>query len=71
MCAGVPADTHEIRLHPYLFPVGLGGKPTFTEGGNPEKDVMEYWVSVRRALMRQSVERIGLLEPLLKNRGMK
>lgn len=60
MCAGVPADTHEIRLHPYLFPVGLGGKPTFTEGGNPEKDVMEYWVSVRRALMRQSVERIGL-----------
>lgn len=60
MCAGVPVDTHEIRLHPYLFPVGLGGKPTFTEGGNPEKDVMEYWVSVRRALMRQGVERIGL-----------
>lgn len=25
LCAGVPVETHEIRLHPYLFPVGLGG----------------------------------------------
>ena len=30
LCAGVDAvETHEIRLHPYLFPVGLGGAPTF------------------------------------------
>ena len=36
LCAGVDAvETHEIRLHPYLFPVGLGGAPTFMEGGNP------------------------------------
>ena len=28
LCAGVDAvETHEIRLHPYLFPVGLGGAP--------------------------------------------
>ncbi|MBQ9863104.1 MAG: D-galactosyl-beta-1-4-L-rhamnose phosphorylase, partial [Lachnospiraceae bacterium] len=24
LCAGAKVDTHEIRLHPYLFPVGLG-----------------------------------------------
>ena len=38
LCAGVPVETHEIRLHPYLFPVGLGGAPTFMEGGNPTLD---------------------------------
>ena len=33
LCAGVDAvETHEIRLHPYLFPVGLGGAPTFYGG---------------------------------------
>lgn len=60
LCAGAPVPTHEIRLHPYLFPVGLGGAPTFTEGGHPENDAMEYWVNARRALLRQTVERIGL-----------
>ena len=35
MCAGVDAPVHELRLHPYLFPVGLGGAPTFAPGGNP------------------------------------
>ena len=60
MCAGVKADVHEIRLHPYLFPVGLGGKPTFMEGGCPTKDALQYWVNIRRALLRQSVDRIGL-----------
>lgn len=31
LCAGVDAvETHEIRLHPYLFPVGLGGAPTLS-----------------------------------------
>ncbi len=60
LCAGVKADTHEIRLHPYLFPVGLGGAPTFSEGGTPDIDARRYWVNVRRALLRQPVDRIGL-----------
>ncbi|MBR3108067.1 MAG: 1,3-beta-galactosyl-N-acetylhexosamine phosphorylase [Clostridia bacterium] len=60
LCAGAKVPTHEIRLHPYLFPVGLGGAPTFSEGGHPEKDALQYWVSARRALLRQCVDRIGL-----------
>lgn len=60
LCAGVEADTHELRLHPYLFPVGLGGLPTFKEGGNPTRDAAEYWVNVRRALLRVKIDRIGL-----------
>lgn len=60
MCAGVPAQTHELRLHPYLFPTGLGGAPTFAEGGDPTRDARQYWVSVRRALLRAKIDRIGL-----------
>lgn len=60
LCAGVPAQTHEIRLHPYLFPTGLGGAPTFSEGGNPTADAKLYWSRVRRALLREKVDRIGL-----------
>ncbi|MBR6359907.1 MAG: D-galactosyl-beta-1-4-L-rhamnose phosphorylase, partial [Lachnospiraceae bacterium] len=60
LCAGVKAETHELRLHPYLFPVGLGGLPTFMEGGNPTRDAAEYWVNVRRALLRAKIDRIGL-----------
>ena len=61
LCAGVDAvKTHEIRLHPYLFPVGLGGAPTFMEGGNPTKDAKEYWKDVRRAILREPIDRIGL-----------
>lgn len=60
LCAGVPTKTHEIRLHPYLFPVGLGGAPTFMEGGNPTLDAKKYWINVRRALLRVPIERIGL-----------
>ena len=60
LCAGVPAETHELRLHPYLFPVGLGGAPTFMEGGNPTRDAQQYWVNVRRALLREKIDRIGL-----------
>ena len=52
--------THELRLHPYLFPVGLGGAPTFTEGGDPTLDAKKYWNSVRRALLRAKIDRIGL-----------
>ena len=60
MCAGVPAQVHELRLHPYLFPVGLGGAPTFAPGGNPTRDAKEYWNHVRRALLRAKIDRIGL-----------
>lgn len=60
LCAGVEVETHELRLHPYLFPVGLGGAPTFSEGGNPTLDAKKYWNSIRRALLRQPVDRIGL-----------
>ena len=60
LCAGADVPVHELRFHPYLFPVGLGGLPTFSEGGHPEKDAMDYWLHVRRALARQCVDRIGL-----------
>ena len=61
LCGGVEGvDTHEIRLHPYLFPVGLGGAPTFSEGGNPKRDAQNYWKNVRRAMLRKKIERIGL-----------
>ena len=61
MCSDVPSvETKEIRLHPYLFPVGLGGAPTFSKGGNPTRDAMEYWIAVRRAMLRSPVDRIGL-----------
>lgn len=59
-CANVGVTTHEIRLHPYLFPTGLNGAPTFMKGGNPTTFAKKYWVSVRRALLRQPVDRIGL-----------
>ncbi len=60
LCANVKVETHELRLHPYLFPVGLGGAPTFMEGGNPTRDAKNYWISIRRALLRQPVDRLGL-----------
>jgi len=60
LCAGADVPVHELRFHPYLFPVGLGGLPTFSEGGHPEKDAYAYWLHVRRALARQPVDRIGL-----------
>ncbi len=61
LCAGCDAvKTHEIRLHPYLFPTGLGGAPTFAPGGNPTLDAKAYWKQVRRALLRAKIDRIGL-----------
>ena len=60
LCAGAQVPVHELRFHPYLFPVGLGGLPTFSEGGHPEMDAEAYWLHVRRALARQCVDRIGL-----------
>ena len=60
LCGGVPVETHELRLHPYLFPVGLGGLPTFMEGGNPTLDAKKFWIHIRRALLRTKIDRIGL-----------
>lgn len=61
LCAGVKdVQVHELRLHPYLFPTGLGGAPTFMEGGNPTLDAKRYWGNVRRAILRASIDRIGL-----------
>lgn len=36
LCSGVPTETHELRLHPYLFPTGVDDSPTFLEGGKPK-----------------------------------
>ncbi len=60
LCAGVDVPTHELRLHPYLFPVGLGGAPTFSEGGDPTLDAKKYWNSARRAMLRVKIDRLGL-----------
>lgn len=61
LCAEAPGEmTREIRLHPYLFPTGLGGQPTFAAGGDPTRDAELYWRRIRRALLRKPVDRIGL-----------
>lgn len=61
LCAGVKGvETKELRLHPYLFPTGLRGEPTFMEGGNPTLDAKRFWANIRRGLLRESVDRIGL-----------
>ncbi|MBQ7064753.1 MAG: 1,3-beta-galactosyl-N-acetylhexosamine phosphorylase [Firmicutes bacterium] len=60
LCAGVPNVTHELRLHPYLFPVGLEGKPSFAPGGDPAAETLRYWIHIRRALLQQCVDRLGL-----------
>jgi beta-D-galactosyl-(1->4)-L-rhamnose phosphorylase len=52
--------THELRLHPYLFPTGLKGEPTFKEGGNPTHDAKNFWNDARRGLVRAPIDRIGL-----------
>lgn len=58
--AGVDVPVHELRLHPYLFPVDLEGKPTFVPGGDPTADARAYWTVMRRALLRARIDRIGL-----------
>ncbi|MBP3279092.1 MAG: 1,3-beta-galactosyl-N-acetylhexosamine phosphorylase, partial [Butyrivibrio sp.] len=60
LCAGAKAPVHELRFHPYLFPVGLGGLPTFEKGGDPTRDARKYWVQTRRAMLREKIDRIGL-----------
>ena len=61
LCAGVQGvKTKELRLHPYLFPTGLKGEPTFAEGGDPARDAKRFWSNIRRGLLREPVDRIGL-----------
>lgn len=60
LCANADVETHELRLHPYLFPTGLSGEPTFAPGGNPKLDAQKFWQNVRRALLRKPVDRIGM-----------
>ena len=43
----------EGRLLPYFFP------DTFRPGGNPVKEGKENWISARRALLRNPLDRIG------------
>lgn len=52
--------THELRLHPYLFPTGLKGEPTFKKGGNPTLDAKNFWIDARRGILRAPIDRIGL-----------
>jgi beta-D-galactosyl-(1->4)-L-rhamnose phosphorylase len=62
-CAGVRhVATHELRLHPYLFPTGLKGEPTFQPGGggNPTLDAKNFWIDARRGIIRAPIDRIGL-----------
>jgi len=61
LCAGVQGvKTKELRLHPYLFPTGLKGEPTFMTGGDPALDARRFWVNIRRGLLRVPIDRIGL-----------
>lgn len=49
----------ELRMHPYLFPTGVNGAPSFLEGGDPTLECKTYWLNIRRALLRDTVDRIG------------
>ena len=61
LCANARGvKTRELRLHPYLFPTGLKGEPTFKPGGNPTLDAKNFWIDARRGLLRAPIDRIGL-----------
>lgn len=60
LCADVDVPVHELRLHPYLFPVGLCGAPTFSGDGDPAREARVFWKQIRRALLRKPADRIGL-----------
>lgn len=49
----------ELRLHPYFFPTGVNNAPSFLPGGNPTLECQTYWIDIRRALLRDCVDRIG------------
>lgn len=61
LCAHAPGPAvRELRLHPYLFPTGLQGEPTFQPGGDPTRDAKRFWIDARRGLLRARIDRIGL-----------
>ena len=45
--------TKELRLYPYFFP------DVFRDGGDPLGESLANWVKIRRALLRQPVDRLG------------
>ena len=49
----------EARLYPYFFPLNLRNEPSFAEGGNPKQECIDFWVFIRRALVRKLLDRIG------------
>ena len=49
----------ELRFHPYFFPTGVNGAPSFLPGGDPTAECQAYWIDIRRALLRRPVDRIG------------
>lgn len=46
-------QTKEIRLYPYFFP------DVFRPGNDPVAESRRNWVKIRRALLRQGIDRIG------------
>ena len=55
LCASVDTPVHELRMHPYLFPTGVNGEPSFLSGGDPESEVLRYWLQLRPALLRKKI----------------
>ena len=60
LASGVKTGVHELRLHPYLFPTGVDGSPSFLADGNPKREAQNIWKEIRRAMLRSPIERIGL-----------
>lgn len=60
LASGVKTKIHELRLHPYLFPTGVDGSPSFLADGNPKLEAQNIWREIRRAILRSPIERIGL-----------
>ena len=60
LAGGVKTKVHELRLHPYLFPTGVDGSPSFLADGNPKLEAQNIWREIRRGILRVPVERIGL-----------
>jgi 1,3-beta-galactosyl-N-acetylhexosamine phosphorylase len=57
--ADCPGDmVKEARLYPYFFPTE-GERPVFAPGGDPVADCQLRWEHVRRAILRNCVDRIG------------
>jgi 1,3-beta-galactosyl-N-acetylhexosamine phosphorylase len=56
----VPGDLiKEVRLYPYFFEVNLQDEPVFKGNGDPVTECKKWWKSIRRALLRRCVDRIG------------